>query len=135
MEKLIQQFQNRLKSVNLTFKRYLWNEIDWNNRLIAITGARGTGKTTLILQYIKENFKTDIGSVLYVSLDNLYFSKNTLSDFAAEFAKRDGKFLFLDEVHKYPSWSPEIKNIYDNYPELSIVFTGSSVLAAMSIPK
>ena len=83
MEKLIQQFQSRLKSVDLTFKRYLWNEIDWENRLIAITGARGVGKTTLLLQYIKETFKANIENVLYVSLDNLYFSKTTLSEFAA----------------------------------------------------
>ena len=128
MDKIIQQFQSRLKSVDLSFKRYLWNEIDWKNRLIAITGARGVGKTTMLLQYIKVNFKTNNENVLYVSLDNLYFSKTTLSDFADEFVKRDGKFLFLDEVHKYPNWSVEIKNIYDNYPELSIVFTGSSAL-------
>ena len=128
MEKLIQQFQSRLKSVDLTFKRYLWNEIDWENRLIAITGARGVGKTTLLLQYIKETFKTNIENTLYVSLDNLYFSKTTLSEFADEFVKRDGKYLFLDEVHKYPNWSVEIKNIYDTYPELSVVFTGSSAL-------
>lgn len=128
MEKLIQQFQSRLKSVDLTFKRYLWNEIDWKNRLIAITGARGVGKTTLLLQYIRETFKTNIDNVLYVSLDNLYFSKTTLSNFADDFVKRDGKYLFLDEVHKYPNWSVEIKNIYDTYPELSVVFTGSSAL-------
>lgn len=128
MNKLIQQFQSRLISVDLTFKRYLWNEVDWDNRLIAITGARGVGKTTLILQYIKENFKTEIENVLYVSLDNLYFSKTTLTDFASEFVKHGGKYLFLDEVHKYPNWSVEIKNIYDNFPELSIVFTGSSAL-------
>lgn len=128
MDKLIQQFQVRLKSTDLTFRRYLRNEINWNNRLIGITGARGVGKTTLILQHIKERFKTNIENVLYVSLDNLYFSKTTLSDFADEFVKQDGKYLFLDEVHKYPNWSVEIKNIYDNYPELSIVFTGSSAL-------
>src|SRR5664279_249591 len=99
MNKLIQQFQSRLISVDLSFKRYLWNDVDWDNRLIAITGARGVGKTTLILQYIKENFKTEIENVLYVSLDNLYFSKTTLIDFASEFEKHGGKYLFLDEVH------------------------------------
>jgi len=128
MNKLIQQFQARLKSTDLTFRRYLSNEINWDNRLIGITGARGVGKTTLLLQHIKERFETNIENVLYVSLDNLYFSKTTLSDFADEFVKQDGKYLFLDEVHKYPNWSVEIKNIYDNYPELSIVFTGSSSL-------
>ncbi len=128
MDKLIQQFLSRLKSVDLTFKRYLWNEINWQNRLIAITGARGVGKTTLLLQYIKETFADNIEEVLYVSVDNLYFSRTTLSDFADKFVKSGGKFLFLDEVHKYPNWSVEIKNIYDFYPELSIVFTGSSAL-------
>ena len=127
MEKLIQVFQSRLKSTDTTFKRYLWHEINWGNRLIAITGARGVGKTTLLLQYIKDIFKTDIENILYVSLDNLYFSKTTLSDFADEFVKRGGKYLFLDEVHKYPNWSLEIKNIYDNYPELFIVFTGQEL--------
>jgi len=128
MEKLIQSFQSRIKSIDLSFKRYLWNEINWENRLIAITGARGVGKTTILLQYIKETFKNNIENVIYVSLDNLYFSKNTLSDFADEFVKQGGKYLFLDEVHKYPNWSIEIKNIYDSYAELSIIFTGSSAL-------
>jgi predicted AAA+ superfamily ATPase len=84
MDKLIQQFQSRLKSLNFTFKRYLCKQINWNNRLIAIIGAGGVGKTTLLLQHIKENHK-DLNEVLYVSLDNLYFGKNTLSDFADEF--------------------------------------------------
>ncbi|MBI9067267.1 MAG: AAA family ATPase [Salinivirgaceae bacterium] len=127
MDNLIQQFQSRLISLNFTFKRYLCKQINWNNRLIAIIGARGVGKTTLLLQHIKENHK-DLNEVLYVSLDNLYFGKNTLSDFADEFVKLGGKYLYIDEVHKYPNWSVEIKNIYDNYPELFIVITGSSAL-------
>ncbi len=127
MNKLIQQFQSRLKTVDLTFKRYLWTQINWKNRLIAIIGARGVGKTTLMLQHIKENFK-NLNEVLYVSLDNLYFGKTTLSDFTDEFVKHGGKYLFLDEVHKYPNWSIEIKNIYDNHPEIFIVITGSSAL-------
>ena len=97
MDKLIQQFQLRLKSTDLTFRRYLRNEINWDNRLIGITGARGVGKTTLILQHIKERFKTSIENVLYVSLDNLYFSKTTLSDFADEFVKQDGKSTVMSE--------------------------------------
>ena len=128
MEKLIQIFRALLEPVDMKFKRYLWNEIDWNNRLIAITGARGVGKTTLILQCIKERFGNNLNSVLYVSLDDLYFTKTSLADFAWEFVKRDGKFLFLDEVHKYPEWSVEIKNIYDRHPGLSVVLTGSSAL-------
>jgi hypothetical protein len=128
MEKLIQVFRALLEPVDMKFKRYLWNEIDWNNRLIAITGARGVGKTTLILQCIKERFGNNLSNVLYVSLDDLYFTKTSLADFAWEFVKRDGKFLFLDEVHKYPEWSVEIKNIYDRHPGLSVVLTGSSAL-------
>ena len=127
MKNLIQQFQSRLINLNFTFKRYLYKQINWNNRLIAIIGARGVGKTTLLLQHIKESHK-DLNEVLYVSLDNLYFGKNTLSDFVDEFVKYGGKYLYIDEVHKYPNWSLEIKNIYDNYPELSIVITGSSAL-------
>ena len=127
MEKLIQKFKIRLNSVNLNFKRYLWNQINWKNRLIAIIGARGVGKTTLLLQHIKETF-TNLNEVLYVSLDNLFFGKIILSDFVDEFVKLGGKYLFLDEVHKYPNWSAEIKNIYDTYQELSIVITGSSAL-------
>lgn len=127
MEKLYQIFTARLKSTDTKFIRYLYRTIAWNNRLIAIKGARGVGKTTLILQYIKKNFKID-QSVLYVSLDNLWFQENKLFDLAGEFVRNGGKNLFIDEVHKYPNWSVEIKNIYDSYPELKIVFTGSSLL-------
>jgi uncharacterized protein len=128
MEKLFQIFRNRLKSTDLRVKRYLWSKINWQNRLIAITGARGVGKTTLLLQYIKENFSFENGQVIYVSLDNLYFGKNTLTDFTDQFVKFGGTHIFIDEVHKYPNWSIEIKNIYDNYPELHIIFTGSSAI-------
>ncbi len=127
MKKLIQLFHSNLNLVDFKFKRYLWNQINWNNRLIAIVGARGVGKTTLLLQHIKENHK-NLNEVLYVSLDNLYFGKNTLSDFTDEYVKNGGKYLFIDEVHKYPNWSIEVKNIYDNYPELFIVITGSSAI-------
>ena len=127
MKTLIQQFQARLKTVKVDFRRYLYSEINWNNRLIAIVGARGVGKTTLLLQHIKKQH-SDLNEVLYVSLDNLYFGKHILSDFVDEFVKLGGKYLFIDEVHRYPNWSIEIKNIYDNYPELNIVITGSSAL-------
>jgi predicted AAA+ superfamily ATPase len=128
MEKLFQYSISRINRVNLDFKRYLWREIDWNNRLISITGARGVGKTTLLLQHIKESF-TDLDTeIIYVNLDDLYFSRNTLIEFADEFVKRGGKYLFLDEVHKYPNWSQEVKNAYDYFPELNIVITASSAL-------
>jgi predicted AAA+ superfamily ATPase len=127
MERLFYLSNEKIKETNTDFKRFLYSKIDWNDRLIAIKGARGVGKTTLILQYIKEHLVAD-ESVLYVSLDHIYFSKNRLIDLADDFVKNGGCFLFLDEVHKYENWSIEIKNIYDQYSKLKIVFTGSSML-------
>lgn len=128
MEKLYQFSASRIRSVDLSFKRYLLKGINWENRMIGITGARGVGKTTLLLQYIKENLADVSGEVIYINMDDLYFSKNTIVDFADEFVKRGGKYLFADEVHKYKNWSQEIKNCYDYFPDLKIVFTGSSAL-------
>ena len=128
MEKLFQFSATRINTIDTSFKRYLWNMINWNSRLIAITGARGVGKTTLLLQYIRENLNDIPDKVIYVTMDDLYFSKNTLVDFANEFVKRGGEYLFLDEVHKYKNWSQELKNSYDYFPDLKIVVTGSSAL-------
>jgi len=128
MENLYKTFYQLLSRTNSDFVRYLYPKIRWNNRLIAITGARGAGKTTMILQHIKKTFGDAPTEALYVSLDNIYFSNNRLLDFAHEFDKMGGKYLFLDEVHKYENWSIEIKNIYDSLPDLKVVFTGSSVL-------
>ena len=121
---------NSLKQVqntSLNFKRFLFDQINLDKRLIAIKGARGTGKTTLLLQLLKSRYGLSEEAV-YVSLDNIYFTDNQLINFADWFAKIGGKVLFLDEVHKYPAWSREIKNIYDDYPELKVIFTGSSIL-------
>jgi len=126
MDELITIYQNLLKSINTRVVRYLYNTIDWDARLIAIIGSRGAGKTTLLLQHIKLKGIKD--ESLYVSADNIYFSKNTLFDFAGLFYKYGGKYLFIDEIHKYQNWSREIKNIYDSYPGLNIIFTGSSIL-------
>ncbi len=128
MEKLFQYSASRINAVDLEFKRYLWDKINWNNRLTVITGARGVGKTTMLLQYIRENLNKNPDEVIFASLDDLYFSKNNIVDFADAFVKRGGKYLFLDEVHKYRNWSPEIKNIYDYFADLKIVITGSSAL-------
>jgi len=128
MENLYQTFYQLLSRTNSGFVRYLYPKIRWNNRLIAITGARGAGKTTMILQHIKKTFGDAPKEALYVSLDNIYFSNNRLLDFAHDFDKMGGKYLFLDEVHKYENWSIEIKNIYDSLPDLKVVFTGSSML-------
>lgn len=128
MEKLIEFSRSRIHAVNTVFKRYLWDKINWNNRLIAVTGARGIGKTTMLLQYIRENLNEKPDEVIYVNMDDLYFSRNTIVDFADEFVKKGGKYLFLDEVHKYRNWSQEIKNCYDYFPDLKMVVTGSSAL-------
>ena len=128
MEKLFQFSALRINAIDTSFKRYLWTKINWDNRLIAITGARGVGKTTLLLQYIKENLNELPDEVIYANMDDLYFAKNTLVDFADEFVKKGGKYLFLDEIHKYKNLSQEIKNIYDYFPDLKIVVTGSSAL-------
>ena len=127
MESLYNISNNLITGTSLNFQRYLLQKINWDNRLIAIRGARGVGKTTLMLQYIKQKHKVG-REVIFVNLDNLYFSKSTLVEFTDEFVKNGGKYLFLDEVHKYSNWSQEIKNIYDSYPELKIVFSSSSLL-------
>jgi predicted AAA+ superfamily ATPase len=127
MEPLINISDRLVQHVNTDFVRYLYNTIAWNNRLVGITGAKGTGKSTLMLQYIKSNFR-DKAKALYVSLDNIWFTKHSLSQLAEEFNTYGGTHLFLDEVHKYPSWAVEVKNMYDSYPMLNIVFTGSSML-------
>jgi hypothetical protein len=90
-------------------------------------GSRGAGKTTLMLQHLKETYGTG-NKALYISLDNVYFSQNRLIEFADTFAKHGGIALYIDEVHKYPNWSMEIKNLYDGYPELKVVISGSSML-------
>ena len=128
MENIYSTYYQLLKGTNTRFTRSLLDTIDWNNRLIAITGARGSGKTTLIFQYIRLKWGTAPKHVLYASLDNLWFTSNSLYDFADSFVKQGGQYLFLDEVHKYQNWSQEIKNIYDSFPDLHIVITGSSML-------
>lgn len=112
----------------MRFERYLKGQVDWSSRLIAITGARGTGKTTMLLQHIKERYGDNPQDVLFVSLDNIYFSTNNLYSLADDFYSLGGKELYIDEVHKYPAWAQEIKNIYDDFPKLKMVFTGSSML-------
>jgi predicted AAA+ superfamily ATPase len=107
-------------------------DIVWGTRLIGITGSRGVGKTTLILQYLKKEFKGREEQSLYVSLDHIWFATNSLSELADQFSKQGGTQLVLDEVHKYPNWSREIKNIYDFYPEIKVVFTGSSLLEILN---
>ena len=124
---LLEQSERLVSSVSLDFKRCLYDFIKWENRLIGIKGARGTGKTTLLLQWIKEQNLPTVKAA-YFSLDDLYFTKHTLKDTVSQFYKNGGLILVLDEVHKYKNWSQEIKNCYDFYPDLKIIFTGSSII-------
>lgn len=127
MESVTQIYTRLLAATPMDHFRYLYRKIDWEDRLISITGVRGAGKTILLLQYIKENFP-DKRNALYASLDNIWFTRNTLTDLVEQFTAYGGTHLFLDEVHRYPNWCVEIKNIYDSYPGLHLVFTGSSML-------
>jgi uncharacterized protein len=127
MIELLEQSDSMVQRVPVVFQRYLAKEINWNNRLIGIKGARGTGKTTLLLQWLKQH-DLPASKAAYFSLDDLYFIHNTLVETASTFYKQGGVILVLDEVHKYPQWAREIKNLYDNYPDLKIIFTGSSIL-------
>lgn len=132
METLIERFRQKLLFTPLDFVRSTMDEINWEARLIGIKGARGVGKTTLLLQYIKLYLSDYKENTLYVSLDSLWFNTHTLVDLVADFEKRGGKYLFLDEVHKYAGWAQELKNIYDDYPHLKVVFTGSSLLEILN---
>ncbi|MFA6508549.1 MAG: AAA family ATPase [Treponemataceae bacterium] len=132
MEQIIEQFRRKTALTRDDFSRSLTKSVQWDSRLIGIKGARGVGKTTLLLQHIKSAFSADLNKALYVSLDNLWFSEHSLLEAADAFVKRGGTHLFLDEVHKYPQWSQTIKNLYDNYPELYVVFTGSSLLEILN---
>ncbi len=127
MQHLVEKYRKKLLHLPMDFQRSLMDEIRWDARLVGIKGARGAGKTTMLLQRIKAHFD-NLDQVLYVSLDDLWFAENKLVDLADTFVKQGGAYLFLDEVHKYPNWSQEIKNIYDDHPELRVVFTGSSLL-------
>ncbi|PKR80660.1 AAA family ATPase [Brumimicrobium salinarum] len=132
MEILFEKYQQKLKHTQLDFVRAIMNEINWDARLIGIKGARGVGKTTLLLQYIKLHLADSIENSLYISLDHIWFNTNSLSGLVDDFEKKGGKYLFIDEVHKYSGWAQEIKNIYDDYPALKIVFTGSSLLEILN---
>ena len=127
MDGIIKYSERKLRNTSLNFKRYLLDEIEWDDKLIGIRGFRGVGKSTLMLQRLKSAYGNS-SEALYVTLDNFYFTKNRFFDFAEQFYLSGGRALFLDEVHRYPSWSIEIKNLYDLYDDLKIVFSGSSAL-------
>ena len=127
MVELLKIHESLLNGLQNGKRRYLLEKIDWSNKLIAIKGARGSGKTTLLLQKIKYHLP-EKSVALYTSLENLYFLENNLVDLAKEFSLHGGTHLFLDEVHVYPNWSRELKLIYDQFPNLHVVFTSSSML-------
>ena len=127
LQPLYDSYHRKIAKVGLRFKRYLYSQINWKARIISIKGARGVGKTTMLLQHILENYE-DIDQTLYASLDNLWFATHSLMDLV-DWADRHGiSRLYLDEVHRYEGWSQALKNIYDDYPDMSIVYTSSSLL-------
>lgn len=128
MDSLFQIMERRLERTPMEIIRSMMDYINWNDRLISIRGSRGVGKTTLLLQYIKKNYPRGTREALFCSLDNFYFNNHTLLDLADTFYINGGRHLLLDEVHKYPSWKQEIKEIYDTYPDMRVVVTGSSIL-------
>lgn len=127
LDEILRIYNRRLQGTPEGFKRYLIDKIDWRDNLIAIKGAKGTGKTTMLLQHIKESF-TDKDKALYLSLDNLWFETHSINDLIEYHYTHGGTHLFLDEVHYYPKWKTLIKNINDDYPGLHVVYTGSSML-------
>lgn len=127
MEELLEISDSLIGRTSLSFERYLKDKIAWDEKLIGIKGARGTGKTTLILQYLKRK-KEEGFQVAYFSIDELFFLENSLVDTAKTFYQNGGKVLALDEVHKYPGWSRELKNLHDRYSDLQIIFSGSSII-------
>ena len=127
MDSLVKIYLRLLQETEVETIRYLYSDIDWDERCIAIIGAKGVGKTTMLLQHIKRTF-TNKEKALFVSLDNTWFAKHSIFELADEFYLNGGTHLFLDEIHHYPNWATEMKNVYDSFPKLKIVFTGSSLL-------
>ena len=126
MEHLTGNYRKLLSETPTDFHRYIYDKVNWSDRMVGITGPRGVGKTTLLLQYIKEKLNPD--DTLYVTAEDFYFSNHRLTELADEFTKMGGRHLFIDEIHKHEDWSRELKLIYDYHKELQVVFTGSSVL-------
>lgn len=118
--------EGQLEQVSSTFHRYMYGQVSWEARMFGLVGPRGVGKSTMILQYIKEH--RNERRMFYVTADHLYFSSHTLVDMVDEFAKEGGEQIFIDEIHKYPDWSRELKQIYESHPDVKVGFTGSSVL-------
>jgi len=132
LEPLFVKHKLFISRVNMAIVREQMNRIHWEKPLVAIKGSCGVGKTTLIRQYIRQNYGINAGDALYCVMDSIYFSNHSLLDLAGQFQMLGGKHLFLDEVHKYPDWSRELKEINDLYPELKITFSGSSLIQILN---
>lgn len=128
MESFYRTHNYLLEHIYSPVRRLLMDEIDWNDRLIGIKGSRGVGKTTFLLEYAREFFGKDNRECLYINLNHFYFTECSIIDFAAEFRAKGGKVLLIDQVFKYPEWSHELRYCYDHFPDLKIVFSGSSVM-------
>ncbi|MBR2397043.1 MAG: ATP-binding protein [Bacteroidaceae bacterium] len=127
MEQFFRTHDYLVEHLQAAVRRDLMDEIDWSSRMIGIKGTRGVGKTTFLLQYAKEKFGRD-RSCLYINMNNFYFQGHGIAEFAGEFHKLGGKVLLIDQVFKHPDWSKELRKCYDMYPDLKIIFTGSSVM-------
>lgn len=128
IQPLLNTFHRKLAATDLKFKRYLHGQINWDVRLLGIKGARGVGKTTMLLQHIKET-AGNLDEVFYVSMDNMWFQTHSILELVEFLYTRGVTRIYFDEVHKYPNWTVLLKNLYDNYPDLHIVYTGSAMLA------
>lgn len=128
MERLFERHDIYLSNVPMGYIRDFMQRVNWDSRLIVIKGPKGVGKSTLLQQFIKTNFNADDRHVLYCSADTNYFYTHTLTNLADQFVKIGGKWLFIDEIHKYPSWSSEVKEIYDLHRDLHLILSGSSLI-------
>lgn len=127
IQPLVNYYHRKVKQINTNFKRYLFSQINWNSRIIGIKGARGVGKTTLLLQRILEKYR-NIDDTFYISLDHLWFRNHSLEDLVEYLYTHGITEIYIDEVHKYKDWSQSLKTFYDEFADLRIVYTGSSML-------
>lgn len=134
MESFFRTHTYLVEHVYAPVRRRLMDEIDWHSRLIGVKGSRGVGKTTFLLEYAKENYDPQNRDCLYINMNNFYFQERGIADFAGEFYRRGGKVLLIDQVFKQPEWNQELRRCYDFYPNLQIVFTGSSVMRLKQDP-